>query len=103
MDANKIKQLRDQTGLSFAHSNGKIGAMVELLCETDFVAKNQEFKSLAHDIVMHITAMKPNDNEELLAQPFVKNPAVTVGELITRIIQKVGENIKVGRFEIFEI
>jgi len=88
---------------SYIHNTRKVGALVEVLCETDFVARNPEFLELAKDIAMHITAMKPADNAELLAQPFVKNPEVTIQELINRSVGKIGENIQLGRFVVFEL
>ncbi len=88
---------------AYVHSNRKIGCMLELLCETDFVARNEGFLGLAHDLAMHITAMKPADNEELLEQPFIKDPNQTIKEVITAHIAKIGENIQVGRFEVFQI
>ena len=88
---------------AYIHSNKQSGAMVELLCETDFVARTDEFVALAHDIAMHVTAMKPASLEELLEQPFIKNPEQTVGSLLTSTIAKIGENIKLGRFETFGI
>ena len=59
--ASKKATRETQEGVvaSYIHSNGRVGAMVKLLCETDFVARNDEFKALAQDIAMHITAMKP--------------------------------------------
>ena len=84
--------------VSYIHADGKSGAMVKLLCETDFVAKNDKFKELANDIAMHIVAMSPADNEELYSQGFVKNPEVTVEELIKESIATIGENIKVDSF-----
>jgi len=87
---------------SYIHAGSKIGALVELLSETDFVARNGEFRMLAGDIAMHVAAMNPsgiNDGEAaLLAQPFVKDPGITVGALIEGSIQKFGEKIEVGRF-----
>lgn len=88
---------------SYVHSNRKAGAMLELLCETDFVARTDEFLALAHDIAMHITAMKPASADELMEQPFIKNPEQTIKELLTGHIAKIGENIQVGRFELFEL
>lgn len=84
--------------VSYIHSNGQSGAMLELNCETDFVAKNEDFVALAKDIAMHITAMMPETNEELLAQPFVKNPELTIEELIKGGIQKLGERIEIRAF-----
>lgn len=88
---------------SYVHANGKIGAMVKLMCETDFVARNEDFKNLARDIAMHIVAMNPEDNETLLSQPFVKNPEITVNDLIIQNISKIGENIQVGGFNRLEL
>jgi elongation factor Ts len=88
---------------AYIHSNKKIGSMVELLCETDFVARNDEFKTLARDIAMHLVAMKPENDKDLLSQQFVKDQSITVKDLINQAIAKLGENIKVGRFEIFAI
>lgn len=88
---------------SYVHNNRQSGAMVELLCETDFVARNDDFIALAHDIAMHVTAMRPANLEELLEQPFIKNPEQTVGALLTSAIAKIGENIQLARFEVFEV
>lgn len=89
--------------VSYIHSNKKIGTLVELFCETDFVAKNSEFQELAHDLAMHVTAMEPSDEISLLSQPFVKNPDITVDDLIKEKISKIGENIRIGKFVRFEI
>ena len=88
---------------SYLHSNKKIAAMVELLCETDFVARNPEFLNLAHEISMHIVAMDPADEAELLAQPFVKDASMTVQDLIHQAVGKLGENIKIGAFARLQI
>jgi elongation factor Ts len=89
--------------VAYIHPNGKVGAMVKLMCETDFVARNEEFKELAKNIAMHVAAMNPEDVSALLAQPFVKNPDITTGELIIQHISKIGENIQVGEFLRIEI
>lgn len=86
------------TIVSYIHADGKSGAMVKLLCETDFVAKNDKFKGLANDIAMHIVAMNPADNDELYVQAFIKNPKVTIEGLIKENIATIGENIKVDSF-----
>ncbi len=83
---------------AYVHATGTLGAMVELNCETDFVAKNPEFVTLARDIAMHITASAPVDQAELLAQPFIKDASLTIDALIKSYIQKFGENITLARF-----
>src|SRR3989344_2854323 len=85
---------------SYIHATKKLGSMVEVLCETDFVARNADFQKLAQEIAMHIAAMKPGDIKELLEQPFVKDQDMTVKDLINSHVAKLGENIQVGRFEI---
>ena len=97
------REVKEGVIVSYIHATKKLGSMVEVLCETDFVARNMEFQKLAHDIAMHIAAMRPGDDKELLAQPFVKDPDVTVQELINQSIAKLGENIQIGRFQVLEI
>lgn len=92
---------------SYVYGGGTAASMVELMCETDFVSKNEEFKILANEIAFHITAMDPlsinNENGEgedtaLLKQAFIKDPSVTIEQKINGAIQKFGENIKVRKF-----
>jgi elongation factor Ts len=83
--------------LTYVH-NDRIGVLFELRCETDFVARLDEFKKMGHDIAMHIAAMDPADQAELLAQPFVKDQSTTVENLIKSVVAKTGENIQLGRF-----
>ena len=101
------KKVGRQTGegvVSFyIHANGKVGVMVKLLCETDFVARTEQFKKLGHEIAMHIAAMNPENVEELVAQSYVRNQDQTVDQLIKDYISKLGENIQIGEFCRFEI
>lgn len=97
------REVKEGIVASYIHGNKKVGSMIELLCETDFVARNSDFQTLAHDLAMHITALRPVDAAELLGQPFVKDPGLTIKDLLNQYIAKIGENIQVGRFEIFEI
>lgn len=83
---------------SYIHSNKQVGAIVELNCETDFVAKNEAFLDLGYQIAMHVAAMVPADVSELLAQPFVKDASQTVKNLIEGGTQKFGEKIEIRRF-----
>lgn len=103
---------------AYIHGGGRIGAMVEVNCETDFVARTDEFKELAHHLAMQIAAMNPRfiSEEEvpegteiepqtdcLLLQADIKEPDRTVKEIIAETIAKTGENIKVSRFARFEL
>lgn len=83
---------------SYIHSNGKIGVLLKLLCETDFVARNEQFKELGHELAMHIAAMNPEDTEELLAQSYVRDQDITVDAFIKNYIAKLGENIRISEF-----
>lgn len=87
----------------YIHQNGKVGAMVEVLCETDFVARTDEFKKLSHDIAMQVAAMAPIDVDSLLKQEYIKDGSKTIRDLIKESIAKIGENITVKRFARFEI
>jgi len=142
------REAKEGIVVSYVHSNKHVGAMVKLLCETDFVARNEEFQELGKDIAMHITAMNPKcikpeeipdeavakekeiwnaqlaaegkradmigkilpgkekkfrEDLALLTQPFVKDPNMTVGDMIAEKIGKIGENIQVGEFVRFEL
>jgi elongation factor Ts len=88
---------------SYVHSTGKVGALVQLACETDFVARNSEFTTLARDLAMHASAMRPASADEMLGQPFVKDPSLTVRDLINQFIQKLGENIQLAGVSVLVI
>lgn len=101
-EAVAVKKSERETGegniFSYVHSTEKIGVLLKLLCETDFVARNDQFKSLGHELTMHIAAMDPQNSEELLAQSYVRDQDITIGDLIKNHIAKLGENIRVGEF-----
>lgn len=97
------RQVKEGVIESYVHNTRKIGAMIVLLCETDFVARNIEFQKLAKELTMHVAAMKPGSVSELLEQSFIRDPDITVKDLINRNIAKLGENIQIDRFEVFEI
>ena len=82
----------------YSHS-GKVGALVELLRETDFVARTEDFKNLAHELSLQIASMNPSSVEELLAQEYIRDAVMTVDQLVKSVSGKLGENIQVGRFE----
>ncbi len=88
---------------AYIHNNKQIGTLVELMCETDFVAKNEEFVSLANDIAMHMCAMDPADVVELLAQPFIKDSSKSIKDLIETATQKFGERTEIGRISRYSI
>ena len=88
---------------SYVHSNGKIGVLLKLLCETDFVARNEQFKKLGHELSLHIAAMNPQNVEELLLQSYIRDQDLTIDAFIKSYISKTGENIRVGEFCRFDI
>jgi elongation factor Ts len=88
---------------AYIHGNAKIGALLELNCQTDFVARSPEFKGLARDLAIHIAAASPEDINSLLVQPFIKDPSRKIQDLITEHIAKIGENIKVSRFTLYQL
>jgi elongation factor Ts len=103
---------------SYIHAGGRIGVLVEVNCETDFVANTEEFRALARDIAMQIAAMNPlvvnaedrtaeiegrDEEVVLLSQPFIRDASKTIGALVTDAIAKTGENIRVRRFVRYEL
>ena len=77
--------------------------MVEVNCETDFVARTDEFKTLAHELAMQVAAMDPASVEKLLKQEYIRDSAKTIDQLVKETIAKVGENIVTRRFMRFEL
>jgi len=88
---------------AYSHHSGKIVSVVELLCETDFVARNELFVNLASDVAMQVASMNPKDKKELGEQDFIKDPSKKVADLVKEVIAKTGENIQIGRFCRIEI
>jgi elongation factor Ts len=103
---------------AYIHSNGKIGVLIEVNCETDFVARNPEFQNLIKDLALHIAGISPApqyirqedipaDSTEkevaLLEMPFIKDPSVKIKELIAEKIAKMGENIQLRRFVRYQL
>lgn len=103
--ASKKAERQTSQGLieTYVHQNGRIGAMVEVLCETDFVARTDEFKRLAHEIAMQTAAMQPKDVPSLLAQEYIRDSSKTIEQLVKETIAKLGENIVVKRITRFEL
>ena len=134
-DYDKATEVLRQRGLSMAekkadrqtsqgivecyiHAGGRIGAMVEVNCETDFVARTDTFKALAHDLAMQVAATGPLSVSEedlppgaegdpaemcLLRQPYIRDPSRTIHELVAEAIAQTRENIRVRRFARFEL
>lgn len=88
---------------SYVHQTGKVGVLVAILCETDFVARTDEFKHLAHEVAMQIAAMNPKNVEALLKQEYIRDGSKTINDMVTDTIAKLGENIKISEFSRLEI
>jgi elongation factor Ts len=103
---------------SYIHAGGRVGAMVELNCETDFVARNPQFKELAHEIAMQIAAMNPtrigdeptdgngappDSDSPLLDQAYIRDNSKTIRDLVKQGMASFGENIVVRRIMRFEL
>src|SRR3989344_4877607 len=86
---------------TYVHSGGKVGAMVFLACETDFVAKTDEFKALARELAMQVAAMNPTNVDELVDQDYIRDPGKNVKQLVNEVIAKTGENIQIKRIARF--
>lgn len=88
---------------SYIHSNGQVGSLVEMVCETDFVAQNDEFRTLAREIALHIAAMNPGSVEELLDQEYVRDASTTIAMMVKSLSGKIGEKMQVRRFTRYSI
>ncbi len=109
------RETREGLVSAYVHPGRPLGALLELNCETDFVARTDDFTTLARDIAMHIAAMGPtrisddedensdDDGPALLTQPWFRDGSQTVEQVIQAAVAKLGENIQVGRFSRFEI
>lgn len=87
----------------YTHTGGTSAAMVEVACETDFVASNSEFESLCKEIAMQIVSMDPKDVNELLTQAYIRDASKTIDQLVKELIAKTGENIRIIRFARFKL
>jgi len=89
--------------VTYVHADGKIGSMVHLGCETDFVARTDEFKKLAKEIAMQVVAMNPQDVQEMLSQEYIRDPEKKVKDLVAEVAAKTGENVQVHRISRFAL
>lgn len=87
---------------SYVHNN-RVGVLLELRCETDFVAHSDPFRELAHNLVMHIAAMNPANIEAMLKQPYIRDDKTTIEALVKGVVAKTGENVQVARFCRYEL
>ncbi len=87
---------------SYVH-NGRVGVLVELRCETDFVARTDDFKHLAHEIALQVASMDPKNVTELLKGAYIRDAGMTMEALVKQTIAKLGENITVARFSRMEL
>lgn len=83
---------------AYVHAGAKVGVILEIQCETDFVEKTQDFQKLSHEICLQIASMKPKDEKALLKQEYIRDPSITIDQLVKQTIGKLGENIKIIRF-----
>jgi elongation factor Ts len=88
---------------TYIHHSGKVASVVELLCETDFVARNDLFKSLAHNLALQLASMEAKDAKTLESQDFIKDPSRKVLDLVKEVVVKTGENIRIGRIYRLEL
>jgi len=87
---------------SYVHGTGKVAALVEILCETDFVARNPEFQEMARNVAMQVASMNPANVEELLAQDYIRGEG-TIDELVKSLSGKIGEKFVVNKFVRYEV
>ncbi len=102
-DKKSDRELKSGIVSAYVHNNDSIGVLLELACETDFVARNEEFKSLAFELAMQVAACDPSEVEVLMSQPYIKEPDKTVSDLIKDSVQKFGERIEISRMTRFEV
>ena len=88
---------------SYIHSNGRIGALVELASETDFVSRGDDFRQLAQEIAMQVAAMNPATVDELLEQPYIRDGSKTIKDLVTTVAATTKENVHVRRIQRFAL
>lgn len=102
--AQKKAERATKAGLieCYCHAQ-KIGVLLEVACESDFVAKTQDFKTMTHNLSLQIASMAPKNVEELLSQEFIMDPKMTVDEYVKSLISKIRENIQVKRFVRYEL
>ncbi len=102
-DKKSEREVKAGFVFSYVHHTGKVGCLVALACETDFVAKNEAFAKLGKEIALQVASNKPETVEELLAQEYIRDGSKTVNDLIKEAIGKIGENIQLVGIKVMEI
>jgi len=101
-DKKAGRELKSGLVDAYVHSD-RVGVLVNVSCETDFVARSDDFRGLVHNLAMQIAAMNPKDVDELMKQAYIKDEKETIEELVKGVIAKLGENIKVEEFTRYQI
>ena len=102
--ANKAdREVKSGRVQAYIHTTGRVGAMVEIACETDFVANTEDFATLGKEIAMQVASMNPADVEVLMKQDYIRDSGKKIENLVKALIAKTGENIKVIRFVRFAL
>ena len=97
------RETKEGTIDSYIHPGRKVGVLIELQCESDFVARSEEFQKLAHELCLQIAALPPEGEKALFDQQWIRDPTRTVKDLINEYISKFGENIILKRFTRYEL
>ena len=97
------REAKEGSVASYVHAGGRVGAIVEIASETDFVSRSPEFQKLAQEVAMHVAAMDPKDIDELLGQAYIRDASKTVNDLVTTLAASVGENVSIRRFQRFAL
>jgi len=102
-DSKSDRETKQGIIFAYVHHNQKSGAMVKLLCETDFVARTDDFSHLAKELAMQVTSMTPKNVAEFLQQEYVRDPKLTIAALIKAVAAKTGENVVLSEFTRFSL
>jgi len=97
------REAKEGVVAAYIHAGGRVGALVEIASETDFVARGDEFQKLAREVAMQVAAMSPATLDDLLAQAYIRDASKTVKDLVTDLAVKTGENLSVRRFQRFAL
>jgi len=97
------REAREGVIASYIHGTGRVGSLVELASETDFVSRGEEFQKLAREIAMQVAAMEPATIEELLEQPYIRDGSKKIKDLVTEVAATTKENVHVRRIQRFAL